>query len=260
MKLSIAVSNRDRLDPTTNISKFFLKSLEKQTFQDFELVVADGGSKNIEQLKALEETLPFTFRVVSFIIGEKFERARLNNVGVRNSNNEYVLTTDVDMLFAPTFFENVMEIFKKHPKAFIESRTMYLKNPWVKKYVYSGKIDPFKRPEDLRRFRLKKRTTAGGCQCMNIDQWNNLRGFDEKYVGWGSEDYDLLTRVNKKGLQVVWLGESPETVEVFHQPHFKSAEQVKIDLSCQNKNKRLLKKIGNNEVNVDGWGGKNENI
>ncbi len=64
MKLSIVVSNRDRLDPTTNISKFFLKSLEKQTFQDFELVVADGGSKNIEQLKALEETLPFTFRVV----------------------------------------------------------------------------------------------------------------------------------------------------------------------------------------------------
>lgn len=255
MKLSVVVSNRDRLDTDSNISKFFLKSLGYQTFKDFELVIVDGGSKNISQLSDLEGKLSFECRVISFPIGEKFERARLNNVGVRNARNPYIMTTDVDMIFAPQFLEHVMDNFKENPHCFVESRTMYLKNPWVSDKIYSGKIDPFVETDKLRGFRLKKRTTAGGCQCMHIDQWNKVSGFDESYIGWGSEDYDLLTRVNQSGIKVVWIGENPKTVELFHQPHAKSSEQVKIDLGCQAENKKLLLNIGKKVVNENGWGG-----
>ena len=65
-------------------------------------------------------------RVAELKLGEKFERARLNNVGVRNANTPYIMTTDVDMFFAPKFVETM--IANLNPKRFIESRTLYWKS------------------------------------------------------------------------------------------------------------------------------------
>jgi hypothetical protein len=42
---------------------------------------------------------------------------------------------------------------------------------------------------------------------------------------------------------------------LFHQPHAKTEQQVKIDLGHQEKNKILLKNIKHYSVNVNKWGG-----
>tara|TARA_R110000824_G_scaffold12226_8_gene53694 strand:- start:7814 stop:8530 length:717 start_codon:yes stop_codon:yes gene_type:complete len=232
----------------------FFKSLEKQSFQDFELVIADGGSKNIKDLKKMQ--LPFPFKVVSVIIGEKFERAKLNNVAVRNSTGDYAMTTDVDMFFGPNFFETVINRLEERPNAFIESRTLYWK-PVVAKRVYKGELNPFEDLEACKLGRIKKRTTAGGCQCQSKENWEKIKGFDEAMVQWGSEDSDLLIRVSHL-FPVIWLGESREEIQLFHQPHAKTQSQVKEDLHHQEKNKKILnlsKKDPSRKVNLDGWGG-----
>ncbi|MFA7219304.1 MAG: glycosyltransferase [Synergistaceae bacterium] len=257
MKLSIAVSNRDRFDLGSSPTTWFLKSLENQTFRDFELVIADGGSKNIDEIKeyASQKKNGFPIRIAELRLGEKFERARMNNVGIRNASSPYILTTDVDMFFAPKFIETVVEHLK--PEVFIESRTMYWKPP-IANMIYSGKVDPFKDVELIKRGRIKKRTTAGGCQCANIEQWTKVRGFDEKMIQWGSEDYDLLFRMSHI-CKVVWLGESIEEIMLFHQPHFKSPEQIKLDIQHQNENKKLLQLTRldrSRKVNANGWGGR----
>jgi len=252
-KLTIATSNRNRLDISTNITKFFIKSLEMQTCKDFEVVIADGGSDNFEELEdffSKREELP-KIRIVKFKIGEKFERARLNNVAIRNSNSDYVLTTDADMFFAPTFVSEVLG--EMDESTFLESRTLYWK-PRTANSIWEGLVDPYEDMECCRIGRIMKRTTAGGCQCTHIKNWEKLRGFNEEMVGWGSEDVELLKRADRMKLKIKWIGESRESISVFHQPHSKIS--VKDDLECQRLNKRVYGKSEQRLVNLNGWGGK----
>jgi len=255
-KLTIVASNRDRLDLEKNITKFFIKSLENQTRKDFEVLIADGGSQNYEELKdyfASRDCEPL-IRIVKEPLGDKFERAKMNNVGIRNANTPYIMTTDVDMFFGPEFVQNLID--RVGPDVFVESRTMYWKKN-VTERIYDGRLNPFENLEKCKIGRIKKRTTAGGCQCAHIDQWTKVGGFDEDFVGWGSEDFDLLTRMKRSGAQVKWMGESRASINLFHQHHPKP--NLKEDLACQEVNKRLLNKAmsGNRpfKANPNGWGG-----
>jgi glycosyltransferase involved in cell wall biosynthesis len=247
-QLSIVVSNRNRFDLSSNPTQWFIKSLENQTCAEFDLIISDGGSDNINDIENYRND-KIKILVLKTKLGEKFERARLNNIGIRNAKTPYILTTDVDMFFAPRFVETVIE--NLFPNTLVQSRTMYWKQQLVDK-MYNGSINPFENIEDCKIGRIKKRTTAGGCQCAHINQWIKVGGFDERYIGWGSEDYDLYLRMQKSGAKTVWLGESIESIMLFHQPHDKD---VKKDLEEQKINKKLLEAIDKYKVNVNGWGG-----
>ena len=249
--LTITASNKNRLDINNISSQYFIKSIQWQSFTDFELLIADGGSDNYDELKKYFNSFngPIKMNLVQHKIGDVFLRALLNNVGIRNSKTPYILCTDVDMLFAKDFVKTVVS--KLNENNFVESRTMYWKSKFVNK-IYSGEIDPYNNINDCKKGRIKKRTTAGGCQCAHINVWNKIRGFDERYYGWGSEDYDLLTRVIKCGINVEWIGESLEEIMLFHQPHERNVTR---DLVFQEENKKILHSIKEYKVNQDGWGG-----
>jgi len=248
-KLTIVASNRDRFDLNSNATKWFLKSLEAQTNKNFELILADGGSANVDEIKKYFKNKDgIKMSVVELPLGKEFERSKLNNVGVRNAKTPYALTTDVDMFFCKNFVKTILEIAS--PKIFIESRTLYWK-PAIAQRIYKGILDPINDIEHCKIGRIKKRTSAGGCQCMHVDSWSKLKGFNEALVGWGSEDVELLKRAKLIGLKVLWMGEKDD-VMVFHQPHPKP--DLKNDLECQGRNKRIFSKSTLN-VNNDGWGG-----
>lgn len=253
MLLTITASNRDRFNPTCNSTKLFLDSLRRQTDQRFNFLIADGGSANINDIiDFCKSEKDIHIDVVQYSIGEKFERARLNNVGIRHAKTPFIMTTDVDMFFASDFVEEILSILTKNPVAFIESRTMYWKQPVADK-IYKGELNPWNDLESCKIGRIKKRTTAGGCQCTFRSNWHKVRGFDERYIGWGSEDYDLLTRMSLAKIKIVWMGESRETIKVFHQPHKKN--DIKGDLIDQENNKKILNTIKQYRVNPEGWGG-----
>lgn len=252
--MTITASNRDRFDPNSEITKWFVKSLQWQEYTDFEFLIADGGSKNYEEIKSYFESFKgkIPMRIVQCKIGVPFERAKLNNVGIRNSNSKYVMCTDVDMIFAPKFVSTLMKCVGDN--FFVESRTLYI-HGWNIEKIYKGEINPYNGSDMVLLGRIKKRTTAGGCQCTTMSNWEKLGGFNENYIGWGSEDQDLLTRVQMAKIHIRWMGESSDSIMLFHQPHSKSNEQLKIDLQHQENNKKLLGKIDNYRVNLKGWGG-----
>ncbi len=251
-KLTITASNRDRFDPDTNATKLFVKSIQWQTYKDFELLIADGGSKNYEEIKKYIENFngDIPMRIVQFEI-DLFSRSFLNNLGIRNAKGEYIATTDVDMLYDKYFVSEVMENAGRN--VMIESRTMYWKQPLVQR-IYNGELNPYTNIDDCKRGRIKKRTSAGGFQMMHIDSWQKLHAFDERYKVWGSEDYDLLLRAGKANIKVKWIGETIDNIKLFHQPHLK--KDIKMDLEWQKKNQKFLHNITNFVANQDGyWGG-----
>lgn len=253
MKLTVVASNRDRLKLDDNAGKWFLKSIQWQDYTDFELLIADSNSKNYEELKnyfeSSKEKIPM--RIVQHKM-DLFSRSELNNVGIRNARGEFMACTDVDMLFDRNFLSTVMNVAQNN--CLIDSRTMRWKQILVDK-IYNGEIDPYNNIKSCRLGRILKRTSAGGFQCMHINDWNKINGFDERYRVWGSEDQDLLKRVQMAGIKTIWLGESRDSIMLFHQPHAK--KDIKYDLEWQEKNKKFLNNITDYRANVNkGWGGK----
>jgi len=254
--LTIVASNRDRLDLNTSASQWFIKSIQWQNFLDMELLIADGGSANYEEIdhyfKTCNSKIPM--RIIQHKIGEPFERALLNNVGIRNANSENIMCTDCDILFGKDLMSEVMENMNNN--IFIESRTMYWKSKFVQR-IYSGELDPYTNLEKCKVGRIHKRSTGGGLEAAHKDVWNKVRGFNEQDMhGWGSEDAELLERIKMAGIRIKWLGESLESIKVFHQPHPK--KDIKNDLEWQEKNKVFLNNIKGYRANLNngGWGGK----
>lgn len=249
--LTITASNLNRFDPKSNISQWLVKSIQSQTYKDIEFLIADGGSDNYEEVKNYLENFngPIPMRIVQHKV-DMFSRSLLNNVGVRNARGPLVACTDCDIFFAKDFVATVMGVVGD--RCMVESRTMYWKPPLAEK-IYKGELDPLNDINSCKIGRIKKKTTAGAWECMSIGDWNKVRGFDERYKIWGSEDQDLLKRVKMAGVGVIWLGESLESIMVFHQPHPK--KDIKNDLEWQEKNKKFLNNITTYRANPDGWGG-----
>jgi len=252
MKLTIVASNRDRFKIDNSASNLFIKSIQWQTYTDFELLVVDSMSKDYEEIKEYLES--YSGKIPIRVIQHKtdlFSRSLLNNVGIRNGKGEYVLCTDIDMLFGKDFIKTVME--NVGPNILVESRTMYLKDK-ITRRIYSGELDPYNDLDGIKLGRIKKRSTAGGTQCMHIDSWTKLHGQNELMKVWGSEDFELLTRAKMAGIKVIWLGEKRDNIMLFHQAHPKP--NLKRDLEWQEKNKKFLHNIESYVANPEGWGGK----
>jgi predicted glycosyltransferase involved in capsule biosynthesis len=254
MSLTIVAPNRDRLDLNNPATQLFLRSLQWQDYIHFNVLLIDGGSKNFDELKCHIEKHagPVPIKIMQHKLGEEWHKTFLNNVAIRVCTTDYIMTTDVDICFGRQFVGELSKWLS--PKTMVESRVMYWKKEFVN-FVYKNEKNPYNNIDECKIGRIKKQTTPGACQCLHKDEWARLRGYNEKYVGWGSEDYDLYKRACLAGLNIKWLGESFETIMAFHQPHEKTMVQFKKDLECQENNKKILENIKSYVVNPKGWGG-----
>ena len=228
-----------------------LKSLKEQTCKAFDVIIIDGKSNNRNDIEKYCHDNAFTF--LKYDLVDKWNKSILNNIGIRNAKTPYIMTTDADIFFADKFTETLIKLLD--PKRFIESRAQYINGGAITK-VYNREIDPIHDEKWRCLGRTKKRTTCGGLQCAHIDLWNKIRGYDERYVGWGSEDMDLMSRMKMAGAKIVWMGEGGigGNIMVFHQPHLK--KDIKMDLRDQLRNQKMLNGIQEYVANKDGWGGK----
>lgn len=247
--LTVVIPNKNRLDISGPAGMLTLKSLAWQTHKDFDVIIVDGGSDNYNDLKNGLKSFENVSLYQNKILGA-FNKPLLNNLGIRISKTEYVLCTDIDIMFAPNFIQNVVAALDEN--TIVESRTLFWKEHTANK-VYGGEIDPLLDLDACRVGRIKYWSTCGGCQCMHKSKWNLLRGYDETFIGWGSEDRDLLDRAQNLGLKVKWLNDERSSIMLFHQPHSKPMDVLQKDLAFQEENKKKLfkKRI----VNESGWGG-----
>jgi len=215
--ITIVAPNRNRLAIDNDSSIFFFKSLQLQEYTNFEILIVDGGSDNYEEIKKrfeLGNKIPVKF--IQHKIDGKFKKALLNNIGIRATQSPYVMCTDVDILFFPKFMATLSEVVSKN--TLVESRTTFLTYLAAKK-IYRGHWKFFDNNDNYKYGRFKRRTTPGGCQCMHIEDWHKLRGYNEQYEGWGAEDIDIVKRADLAKMKIEWLGDTPEKVMLFHQPH-----------------------------------------
>jgi glycosyltransferase involved in cell wall biosynthesis len=89
-------------------------SVLKQTYQDFEIIVVDDGSKDPKACeKAVEEIGDARVRLIRHPVNKGLAEAR--NTGVRASKGDFILPLDADDMIKPEFLAKTMALLEERP-------------------------------------------------------------------------------------------------------------------------------------------------
>lgn len=171
MKISIIIATKNE---EKNIGRL-LKSLQKQTFKDFEIIIIDNFSED----KTTKISGKFTNKV--FLKGP--ERTSQRNFGAQKSSGEFIMFLDADMELESKVLEDCQKAMENRQTAGIvieeisKGKTFLAKVKSLEKKLVSPQL------EAIRFFRLK--------------DFNYIGGYDENLVS--GEDWDLSKRIQKLG-------------------------------------------------------------
>lgn len=180
-----------------------LNSLSEQYDKDFKVIFVDYGSelKTANQMEQLLAEYPFVNYIYTYSQGKPWSRSNALNIGIKQAQTDFVLSADIDMIFHPTFNGLLKELSD------------------IKKVTYF-KVGYLSEKENFDQNNLKPESYSGsrakGICLYPKSGLMAINGFDEFFNCWGSEDEDVIDRLQLYGLEKVFYIES---ILVFHQYH-----------------------------------------
>ena len=218
-RISVIVSTYNRPDALEMV----LRSLEAQTCKDFEVVVADDGSREDTRLM-LDRFGSQSLLKLKHVWQEDegFRAASIRNQAVAASQGEYLVFLDGDCMVFPDFLAEHARL--KEPNRFTTGNRLLLSrsfteivldrqlplhqwtfSQWIRARL-SGQTNRLLPLLRLPLGFLRKLTPRkwNGVKTCNLGTWRqdflDVNGFDENYQGWGYEDSDLVIRIMNKGV------------------------------------------------------------
>ncbi len=173
--------------PTYNEERFLprlLKSIEAQSFKDYEIIVADNDSTDT----TVEIALKHGARVVDGGLP-----AVARNRGASSAKGEYILFLDADTLLPDEFF--LERLFRRFERDYIDICITSLKPIDSDKLIYKTLFDfanaYFKLMEYV------KPQGGGACILVTKRMHRRIGGFDQSMPA--AEDLDYITRASEIG-------------------------------------------------------------
>jgi glycosyltransferase involved in cell wall biosynthesis len=227
-----------------------LESLKRQTFRDFEVLIADDGSgPDIARLlKRVGSSCFFPIRHV-WHADKGFRKTVIANKAVRQASSDYLLFIDGDTLLHHAFVGNHLRFRQKG--VVLTGRRINLHQKVTKRVmledVRSGRYEKpvFWLPGveghqikhglylpasfHVENFVRRKYSVLGCNFSMFKDDYLAINGYDERIIGRGLEDSNLYVRILLHGLKVKTLARQALQYHLYHpfdpKPH--SPEVVK---------------------------------
>lgn len=202
--------------------KLFLLSLERQTFKDFEVIIADDGSKpeTEDWLKSYHPGFPINHLWQE---DKGFRKCKILNRSILHSKSDYIVFVDADCVLSKSFLS---EHWHYHEKGvFLGGRRVLIAKEYAKKItpnmirkgyldgitlwgIYQVLLGYFKYYEEAFTFlyyiRKNKFFNLMGCN-FSIHKSDLLlvNGFDEEYEHrGGGEDTDISMRLKIVGCKM----------------------------------------------------------
>ena len=221
MKISVIVPIYNRLE---HFRALFI-CLLRQNRQIDELIITDDGSSQ-QILDYIADLIPkASFKIKHIYQEDKgFRKTRALNNGVINSEGEFLVFCDQDLIFGEEYIEYMEKNIKKG--CFLLCRPISVneeeKDIILKKIELSNKYEDLLKPlpkdylESVNRtlrtdrkrrilniLKLSKRgiKLVGMSYAVMKSDYLKVNGYDENYNGWGEEDDDFGNRLYVAGIK-----------------------------------------------------------
>lgn len=183
-----------------------LDSLMRQTNKSFEVYFIDYGSEQnlAKQVKELVSSYSFTKYHYCYNIHQPWNKCKALNYVIKNLETSYFFVSDIDMLFHSQFVETAIGLAGLNKACFFQ--VGILTEAETKKDM----------PFNDYQISFITDETATGMTLFPVEKVKELRGFDEFYHFWGSEDTDMHARLKNHGVEVNYYADA---VLMLHQWH-----------------------------------------
>jgi len=251
IKISIVISLRNTAACHRDPKRLgdVLISLKNQTVKEIEIIVSDIDSD--EEYRRAHKRICECYgaRHIYTKTDKAWNISRARNIGIKHAIAPYVMTTDVDCVFAPKFIETALKNMNKNVIAHCRV--------WELAENYSGQLNNFMNMKSASI--LRDRGGYGTCQIFSRDWAFKIRGFDEEYVTWGAEDTDFYVRALQDNLKEIWL---EKQTDYFHQWHSQTNRNENPELLKRNRGRCVQTR--NNELSIirnqAGWSEKHRDF
>lgn len=217
--VSVVITTYNRSDALLAV----LAGLARQTDRDFEVVVADDGSREEHRQALHASVLARELRVVHVWHPDVgFTASRVRNRGVAAARGEYIVFMDGDCVPEVDFIARHKRLAQAGH--FVNGSRVLLSPELTRRVIagqaqicgrgalywlaqrlrgHASKLTHLLRLPDWRG-RVRRDFYWKGIRSCNMGVWRvdyeTVDGFDESFVGWGHEDADFVLRLHHAGV------------------------------------------------------------
>lgn len=187
-----------------------LQSIRLQSYPSelVRVVVVDYSSQPPldQRLKALADQ--FGAQLIRIEGKSVWNKSHCLNVAIRQATTRFILCSDSDVLLAPNFLEVTVATLRAQPLQVVYSQCLDLPESLASELGAAARTRKLPDLDELRKHATPRSSGAcnPGIQATYTCFYHLIRGYDEFYEGWGSEDNDLARRM-------LYLGLSERTVK-----------------------------------------------
>lgn len=218
-----------------------LKSVLAQRVLPKEVIIADDGSgqPTRELIQQYQKIFPVPL-LHAWIPDEGFRASKVRNVAVAQSSGQYIVMIDGDIVIGPTFIQDHRALMKpgrfvtgsrarlmqKATEALCRKKTHHISfwNPGLRRRLVLLRI-PFMH------YLIKGNSGTKRARSCNLGVWRTdyikVNGFEEKFIGWGFEDWEFVQRLYNIGLVRKNAKMLAPAIHLFHP--YKSASRAEIN-------------------------------
>lgn len=248
ISLIIAVYNR------VHLLRKSLMALNNQSILPDELILSDDGSDEdiIGGIQDIVKNFSFPVKIVRQA-HKGFRLARCRNNSVRASNGDFLIFFDQDVIHTKDYLKTFIN--HKKSKRFLTAYPIRLSEEQSEKItedcIINYDFHKYLLPEQKNKiknqfvkdyisfigqkllFVKRKPKLRGGFCAINREDYLNVNGYDEKFVGWGNEDDDIRRRLYKSGVSGYnpFLKEYP--IHLYHEPFHQNGKRVNKEYSSK---------------------------
>jgi len=184
-----------------------LKSLERQTYEPFEVLVIDNGSTD-GSIECIESNYPYV-KIICFEQNQGFSVAV--NAGIKKAKGDYIVLLNNDTEAEPDWLENLVSAMEKHPDIGFGASKML-------NYYQRDKVDsagdrvgvyPYPRGIDCQdgpQYSVEQEifSACAGAAIYRKEIFEKVGMFDEEFFAY-YEDVDLCYRAQWLGIKGMYF-------------------------------------------------------
>ena len=225
-----------------------LKTVLQQSILPAEIIIADDGStdETASLIKSFQENFPVPIKH-AWHPDEGFRAAAIRNKGVALCTQDYIVQIDGDIIIHPKFIEDHLEM--RETGYFIVGSRVMLSPSQTTRLIKQGYVDFRKlgrenfsfnslRNRFLRNLLASFYKTKGKhkfyAKGANFAFYKKdilqINGYNEAYVGWGSEDRDIAIRLMNAGIKKLSIKMGAVCYHLYHKKNDRNHELRNEDL------------------------------